>query len=134
MKRVLWLGLLALAMMGSCRVNDDVDLLAGEWRVLRIQPLGEPSQNTAAMYIIRFKADGTISLKLDVNQCFGAYSTPEAGQISVSSLGCTEICCDSAFAQRLSLILRSASNFQFEGRKLTLIGPNGVIEAQRMGR
>ncbi len=132
MKQILWFGLFAAALIGSCRPNEDAQLLPGAWRVLRIQPAGEPSQDAGAEYILRFKTDGTLSLNLDVNQCFGAYSTPGPGRIGISSLGCTEACCDSAFAERLASILTKVTAFEFQGNKLTLSGPDGKVEARRV--
>lgn len=132
MKQILWLGLIAAAWIGSCRPGDGVQLLPGEWRVLAIQPAGEPSQDAPAEYIIHFKTDGNLHLRLDVNQCFGNYASNKPGQMAISSLGCTEACCDSAFAERMVQILVKVTAFDLQGDMLVLDGPDGKLAARRI--
>lgn len=131
MKTTLYL-LIAGFFLPGCSPSDGVQTLPGEWRVLAIQPTGELPQDAPAEYVIHFKSDGTLHLRLDVNQCFGNYTSNKPGRISISSLGCTEACCDSAFAQRMAQMLNQVTAFEIQGTMLVLDGPEGKVAARRV--
>jgi heat shock protein HslJ len=128
MKQFLFFCLLA-AIVTACQ-KSDIELLPGEWRITRIRPSGELSQKARADYTLRFRIDGVYSLNLDVNNCGGPFLSDGIDRLDFGGVACTEICCDSPFAERMTGILNSVSNFRINGRTLTMIGTAGTAEAR----
>lgn len=129
MKQFIFFCFLAV-MATACQKNDDIELLTGEWRVTRIRPLGEASQKAQADYILRFRIDGVYSLNLDVNNCGGPFFSDSIDRLDFGGVACTEICCDSPFAERMAVMLSSVSAFRINGRTLLMSGTAGTVEAR----
>lgn len=129
MKQVIFFCFLAV-MVTACQKNDDIETLTGEWRVTRIRPLGEASQKAREDYILRFRIDGVYSLSLDVNNCGGPFFSDRIDRLDFGGVACTEICCDSPFAERMVAMLNSVSAFRISGRTLLMSGTAGTVEAR----
>ncbi|MEN8249563.1 MAG: BPTI/Kunitz domain-containing protein [Bacteroidota bacterium] len=106
----------------------DVDLTANSWKVEKIQRSGSSSfEATDSTYVLKFESDSTLSIGLDVNTCFGYFSIPQAGNIEISTLACTEICCDSEYAEALIKILRDVTDYYVKGDELHLEGDGKIV-------
>lgn len=78
-----------------------------------------------------FDQNGTYSLKLDVNNCGGNLTVSDNNQIQISAPGCTEICCDSAFSEKLAAELSAVTSYSITGQTLRLVVPGwGYISCE----
>jgi heat shock protein HslJ len=79
--------------------------------------------------VIEFKNNGLYSLKLDVNHCSGSFTLTGENNVSISSAGCTKICCDSEFSKKFVTMLTQVNKYSIEGNKMKLNVPGwGWIE------
>lgn len=109
----------------SCEKDvPDKNILSGEWIVIEFMSVESVlyPKNDGFNSVIEFRNDGTYQLKLDVNSCNGNYSPSGSGSngISFSGTGCTEICCDSKFSQKLAELLTQINSFQVENEEMRL--------------
>jgi len=116
-----------LTLFFACEKSNDGNIqnLNSKWEVTTfssIESVAYPKDNNYNP-IIEFRADGTFSLKPDVNQCGGSFSTSGEDQISISASACTKICCDSPFSQKVIEMLPLVESFYIEGKALKLIVP-----------
>ena len=72
---------------------------------------------------IEFKQDGSLNLKLDANSCFGSFETEGENNVSFSAVGCTKICCDSDFSNKLAAMLPRVESYDLEDDQLRLNVP-----------
>ena len=78
-----------------------------------------------------FDQKGTYSLVLDVNHCGGNVTVSDNNQIQISAPGCTEICCDSDFSQKLAAELSAVTSYSITGQTLQLVVPGwGYISCE----
>ncbi len=129
MKTMLY-GLALIAAFATCQSNDDAQLLPGKWKMERLTLSGRelrPSKD----YVLKLETNGSVGLRLDVNNCSGAYTAERSGRIRFSQLACTEACCDSEIAELFVQILVGANTYDLQGRKLVLLSGIGVVELKR---
>ncbi len=133
MKHSLFVTLLLLLIVGlmgsSCLKEDiDIDLTAEDWKVVKIRKSGQLTfTSTDSTYILRFVSDEDYNLSLDVNNCAGIYNISQKGSIEFQGAACTEICCDSEYAQDLSLLLPKMSSYYTRGGELHFEGDGKII-------
>jgi len=77
-------------------------------------------------YVLEFKADSSITIKLDVNNCFSKYKLTNKNEITINTLGCTKVCCDSEFAQNLAQTLSKMEFFKIKGNDLLFEGDGKI--------
>lgn len=107
----------------NCNCTDAP--LIGKWRVdsfMSIESVGYPKDNDYSP-IMEFTEEGTIQIKLDVNTCSGAYLLRENNGIECSTIGCSKMCCDSPFSQKLTATLPSVESYTLEDQELRLNVP-----------
>lgn len=81
--------------------------------------------------LLFFDQKGTYSLTLDVNHCGGNLMVGDGNQIQISAPGCTEICCDSAFSEKLAAELSAVTSYSITGQTLQLVVPGwGYISCE----
>ncbi len=116
-------------LVSSCEKKDiDIDLTANAWKVIKIRSSGQQTYvNTDSSYIFRFWDEENFSLNLDVNTCGGKYKIPHKGSIDFQELACTEICCDSDFAQDMAGLLPHLTDYYFRNNKLYFEGDGEII-------
>lgn len=122
----------AVVIMSSCRKEmvDPADLL-GKWQVVSIRENNTATvQSAEKTYVLEFKPNGSFTFQQEVNKCFGSYLVPEPGQISLLDIACTEICCDSEFAQSTTRLLSGVKTYAIKKNKLTL-SSDGEIKLKR---
>ena len=115
--------------MWSCKKEDsNIDIESNNWEIVKIKNQGESTYtNATESYILVFVNDTTYTLKLDVNNCGGQYKIVHNGKISFSTMCCTEICCDSEFAENLVLLLSKMTEYYGKGNELILEGQGEII-------
>lgn len=79
--------------------------------------------------LLTFNRDGSYYLKLDVNSCTGSYETSAKDSLAIQSPGCTKMCCDSPFSEKLTVMLPRVTTFTIDNNILQLNVPQwGFIE------
>ena len=122
--------LLGLFFLGpSCEKKDvDVNLTADDWKVEKIRKSGILIYtSTDSSYILHFSDAKTFNLNLDVNNCIGLYEIPDKGSISFQAMACTEICCDTEFAEDLASLFPKMTSYYVRENKLYLEGDGEII-------
>ena len=127
--RILILTILVGLIMWSCEKEDiNIDITSNNWEVVKIKKQGESTYTkTKESYVLEFTSDTTCTLKLDVNNCFGNYEIINSGNIKINPMGCTEICCDSDFAEDLLLLFPKMTEYYGKGKELIFEGQGKII-------
>ena len=124
--------LFGLMILASCK-NEDINLniMFNKWKVVKIKKQGESKYSkTKKNYILNFTSDTTYTLHLDVNSCLGVYNIIKNGDITIGPMVCTEMCCDSEFAENLSFLLPKMSDYYGKGDELIFEGQGKIILKQ----
>ena len=116
-------------MILSCKKEDiNIDIESNKWVVVKMKSQGESTYTKAReSYVLEFISDTTYTLKLDVNNCFGHYEILNSGNIMISPMGCTKICCDSDFAEDLSQLFPKMTEYYGKGDELIFEGQGEII-------
>jgi heat shock protein HslJ len=115
--------LIFLTLLSCKKENINIDITSDKWEVISGKESGQTfSDKPKEIYILHFSSDSTYRVKLDVNDCFGKYVIPEKGKIDFENAGCTEVCCDSEFAENLLKMLIKINGYFVKGDVLTLTG------------
>ncbi|MBI4645393.1 MAG: META domain-containing protein [Bacteroidia bacterium] len=125
--------LLTCLPLWTCKKKDiDVDITSNGWKVKSIKKSGQTFSDKAKnSYFLEFTSDTTYKLTLDVNYCNGQYSIPKKGKIIFGIVGCTEICCDTDFAESIPGLIHNITDYYIKGGILTLTG-DGQIKLKRL--
>lgn len=83
-------------------------------------------------YPVKFMEDSIFTIRLDVNSCGSTYRLEAENNINFNSVGCTKICCDSAFANSLINILKDVYSFNIVGNDLKLFAPDRIINLKKV--
>lgn len=115
--------------LSSCKKEDiNIDINSSNWEVVKIKKQGEFFYKKAkGVYILSFVNDTQYSLNLDANHCGGQYEIINDGNIIISDMTCTAICCESDFAQDLSLLFPEMTEYYGKGNRLILEGQGEII-------
>lgn len=98
-----------------------------KWKVREMRlPNAASVQMPTKDYVLEFRADSSINIKLDINNCFSKYHILDVNHITINSLGCTKACCDSEFAMTLAHLLSQTKTFKIKGDKLQLDGEGKI--------
>ena len=129
-KIILWFGMFLVVLI-SCEeenIDTEIDLTLNDWKVVKIKKQEELSYLYAKeSYIFEFINDTTFTFNLDVNGCGGQYEIINAGKIVLEDTYCTEICCDSDFAEDLRLLIPKMTSFFGKGNQLIFQGQGEII-------
>ncbi|MBA7571827.1 hypothetical protein ES708_13596 [subsurface metagenome] len=129
-KLIFWLGLF-LIIFFSCEkenIDTEIDITLNDWKVIKIKKQGELSYlNAAESYIFEFINDTTFTFNLDVNSCGGQYKIISKGSIELGDTYCTEICCDSDFAEDLRQLIPQMTRYYGKGNELIFKGQGEII-------
>jgi heat shock protein HslJ len=124
-----------LLLLLSCNKHQDLadNNLYHTWEAknfMSIESVAYP-KNENTPILLTFKKDGTYSLKLDINNCGGSFTSGKDNQLEFDFPACTEACCDSQFSQKLATLLPEVSTYKLDGRELKLNVPQwGYIELE----
>lgn len=123
-----WLVIVGTLSQACQKEFIDIDLAANSWRIEGIKKSGQLTfESTENKYILRFTSDTIYTLSLDVNTCLGLYGIPDQGKIDMNVMACTEVCCDSEFAEELSLLLPKMTRYYSKGEELHFEGKGKII-------
>ena len=138
MKKSIYLLLLlsALLLLHSCKKEDltaTTDITAHSWQLQRTKIDGHKAKTPkkgangneidfAEAYRLIFLSDSTFSLTFSINAGGGNYTIPSPGQISLSSFGVTEICCDTDFDTDVINTMEAIQSYRVLGDELVLEG------------
>ncbi len=129
-KLIFWLGLF-LIIFFSCEkenIDTEIDITLNDWKVIKIKKQGELSYlNAAESYIFEFINDTTFTFNLDVNSCGGQYKIISKGNIELGVTYCTEICCDTDFAEDLRQLIPQMTRYYGKGDELIFKGQGEII-------
>ena len=118
-----------LVLLLSCEKEDiNIDIKSNKWVVLKMKSQGEFTFTEAGEnYVLEFESDTTYTLRLDVNTCFGYYEIINNGNIKIGLMGCTEVCCDSDFAEDLSQLFPKMTEYYGKGNNLIFEGEGEIV-------
>ena len=118
-----------LVLLLSCEKEDvSIDIKSNRWVVEKMKSQGEHTFTKAGeSYVLEFTSDTTYTLKLDVNSCFGYYEIINSGNITISLMACTKICCDSDFAVDLSQLFPKMTEYYGKGDNLIFEGEGEIV-------
>ncbi len=122
-----FIGLVILLSASECG-KKTVSLAATQWKVLELrQPNATNTLLPTKTYVLEFRDEKSLNLRLDVNNCIGNYEKTDDGKITFTPLGCTKICCDTEFALTLTQMLSSLHTFELKKDTLSLKGEGYII-------
>ena len=110
----------------SCNRTDDVAKdIYERWEILDMMSVESVLYAKENNYNpqIEFYVNGSVSLKLDANNCIGDFTLTGQGEIKINLVGCTEICCDSDFSKKIQDMLSLVKSYSIEGNKMKLNVP-----------
>ena len=124
----------ALGDSDTARLEDAIEPLLGEWRLVSLGPADAPpvTAPTSGRFTVDFRSDGGLGLTADCNSCRGEYTAGE-GTLEVSPLmACTLAYCVSApVDSQFTSMMLSATTWAVDGDNLVLQGPDGRLELSR---
>ena len=125
--------LLTCLTLWTCKKEDiDIDITSCKWEVISSKKSGQIfSDKPEGSHILEFNNDTNYTLSLDINNCNGQYEISNKGKIDFTTVMCTEICCDSEFAENLPPLLHNISDYFVKGDILTLTG-DGQIKLEQL--
>jgi len=123
-----------LMILISCNKEKDANsILFATWEAksfMSLESVAYP-KNENKLILLTFKSDGTYSLKLDINNCGGNFTSGKSNQLEIEPPACTEACCDSKFSEKLASTISRVTSFDVEGKILKLNVPQwGNIELE----
>lgn len=110
----------------SCRENEVLNsTLLTTWEVksfFSVESVPYPKDETNKIFLT-FGKSGLCNLKLEINTCTAGYTVSQNNLIEIESPGCSKVCCDSPFSQKLVTMLSQVTSFTIDGRMLRLNVP-----------
>jgi heat shock protein HslJ len=119
--------------LGLVSCSEDVtgpsDLQGGVWRLrsMETETGGAFEPSDRSRFTVEFKADGTIGVRADCNQCGGTYSV-SGGRLTVGPLVCTLIACPTAQGQQFAALLDGNTSVDADGDGLEIESADGTLE------
>ena len=78
------------------------------------------SKNNNYNPIIQFHKEGNYMLELDKNSCMGSFNLSFGNTIEISAAGCTKLCCDSKFSEKITSVLSNVESYEIDNNKMKL--------------
>ncbi|NQU52986.1 MAG: META domain-containing protein [Bacteroidetes bacterium] len=105
--------------------KETTDDIYNTWEVVDFMSIESMlySKNNNYNPVIEFKNDGSFSLKLDANNCFGSFEITSENNLKIGAAGCTKMCCDSDFSNKFVEMLSRVESYSFEDNQLKLNVP-----------
>lgn len=125
MRQIIALISLLIFVSFSCQ-NENEEQLASDiyytWEIVDFMSIesiyyGKPENSKI---LITFNKDGKYSLQLDVNSCGGSFKISNENKLEISGPGCTKMCCDSDFSNKIAIMLSQVETYTLEGNTLKL--------------
>ena len=110
----------------SCRQNEILNsTLLTTWEAksfISVESVAYPKDETNKI-LLTFGKSSLCNLKLDINTCTSEYTLSQKNLIEIESPGCSKVCCDSQFSQKLVTMLSQVTSYTIDGKKLKLNVP-----------
>lgn len=120
--------MVALSSCEKSNLDDEIDLTANDWKIIKIKSPGESTYLVATEdYVFNFVNDSIFTFNLDVNGCGGDYEIISKGNIEFGWPYCTMVCCDSDFADKLLELIPDMTRYFGLDNKLVLQGQGEII-------
>jgi hypothetical protein len=104
------------------------DLTLNDLRVVKFRKQGDLSYASAEnLYILKFLNDTTFEINLDINGCGGKYKIISNGNIELEPLYCTEIFCDSDFADDLIQLIPKMTKYYKKENEMIFEGQGKIV-------
>lgn len=120
------ISLIALVLF-SCDKSENhiADDMYNTWEVIDFMSIESVSyaKNSDVPILITFEQNEIYQLNLDVNSCSGSFVLADDGNIEISVPGCTKMCCDSDFSNKVTTMLPQVTSYTIEGNMLKLNVP-----------
>jgi heat shock protein HslJ len=123
-------------MLGLASCSEDVtgpsDLQGGVWRLesMRTATGAAFRPSDPSRFTVEFKADGTIGIRADCNQCGGRY-TLVGDRLSVGLLACTLVACPTSDGQQFAALLDGDTSVDADANELEIESADGSLELVR---
>ena len=125
----IFLGLGLVSCSGD--VTGPSDLQGPAWRLESMETAsGTFVPADRDRFTVEFRADGTIGVIADCNQCGGAYSV-DGDRLTVGPLACTLIACPTAEGQRFAALLDGTTSVDADENELEIESADGTLEFTR---
>ena len=113
--------LLAISLFLAAFSCQRTTLAGTKWKVMELRlPNSTNTLYPTKDYIVEFRDEKSIGIKLDINSCGGGYELSDDKTIKISPLACTKACCDSDFADNLARALSEMTTAKSSSNQLML--------------
>lgn len=110
----------------SCTKDDEIaNDIYRSWEIvdfMSIESVAYPKNNNYNP-VIQFHDDGKFTLQLDINSCFGSFNLLLGNNIEISEVGCTLVCCDSDYSEKVITMLPQVTSYSINANQLKLNVP-----------
>jgi heat shock protein HslJ len=133
MLRFAFIALLGLSACAETPVSPSVEPLSGVWRVISIQPAGQPVQPApvGAQYQVAFGNDRVVA-RVDCNTCTGEFIASGTSVAIGPTLACTRAACETAaYENAVVSMLSGVHEITSTLHNLTLTSNRGTMLLQR---
>ena len=123
----------ALVLAGcSDEVTGPSDVEGGAWRLESMALDGAAAfvPSDPSRFTVEFKADGTLGVTADCNQCGGSY-TLSGGNLTVGPLICTLVACPTSRGQEFAGLIDGTASLDVEDDELEIESSDGRLEFTR---
>ncbi len=111
----------------SCS-KDKKHIVKNNWQVESVKVHADSSLTFPVnTYILYFENSKRYHIKLDVNSCSAKVRFRGKNKVDFDAPGCTFICCDSNFAEKIAMLLKQIRKYDLKGSVLILKGEKGEI-------
>ncbi len=107
----------------SCNKDDQTAKdIYNRWKIVDFMSVESAvyPKNNDYNPIIQFYREGNYTLELDINSCSGSFNLSSGNSIEISATGCTYICCDSKFSEKISTMLPQVKSYEMNKNKMKL--------------
>jgi heat shock protein HslJ len=81
-------------------------------------------------FTVEFKADGSLGVRADCNQCGGSY-TLNGGNLTVGPLACTLVACPTTHGQEFTSLIDGTTSLEVEDGELEIESSDGRLVLTR---
>lgn len=119
---------LVITSLGFSCSKEKQEVIENIWEVESIKEHADSTiKNAPNIYTLSFKNKKQYQLKLDVNSCSGDVSFKSNNKINFNAMGCTYVCCDSDFAEKLIGLIEKMNHYKTTQTILLIEGENGIF-------
>lgn len=116
----------------SDEVTGPSDLVGGAWRLESMELDGAAAfvPDDPSRFTVEFKADGSLGVRADCNQCGGSY-TLSGGNMTAGPLFCTLVACPTNRGQEFTSLIDGTTSLELEAGTLEIESSDGTLVLTR---